>query len=371
MDDAMVATDEKMLETKAGGKSKSRRGTSVASASSVVESVAPSAPMSKIRKLRSGLCRCGKHRLLFIDLSADSSGNALGFTPSSSITQYLYTQQYFDLISNTYYDRARNYDPATGTFTQQDTISLSPGDPANANLFLFAGGDPINMFDPTGHISLMSVSLTLGISAMLTGTTFGAINAIDAPKGGGVEGFFAGFAEGALFGLEAGTALSLAAAEGALPQVIMAGVFGGVASDLVDGFSWYLVNEAKPQSPPGGGQLFEDFISGFAGSSLSAALKGGVGVAEGAAVSSLTSFIGQEAHNLGSTNSTPIGAVLTNSLISGVISAIVGGTMHLTFPTEVKDAFENPKAISFVTNLVSTSISVEAGTVIKEAELLW
>ena len=81
----------------------------------------------------------------------DSSGNALGFAPSSAITEYLYNQQYYDVVSGQYYMRARNYDPATGTFTQQDSLTINPGDIANANLFLFAGADPVNMFDPSGE----------------------------------------------------------------------------------------------------------------------------------------------------------------------------------------------------------------------------
>ncbi len=84
----------------------------------------------------------------------DSSGNALGFTISSAITDYLFNQQYYDVISRQYYIRARNYDPATGTFTQQDSYTINPGDTANANLFLYAGADSINMFDPSGMISL-------------------------------------------------------------------------------------------------------------------------------------------------------------------------------------------------------------------------
>ena len=96
----------------------------------------------------------------------DGSGNALGFTPSSAITEYLYNQQHYDVISGQYYMRARNYDPATGTFTQQDTISPSPGDLANANLFLFAGADSINMFDPSGH-DLMETLGSLAIQSMI------------------------------------------------------------------------------------------------------------------------------------------------------------------------------------------------------------
>ncbi len=99
----------------------------------------------------------------------DSSGNALGFTPDSAITEYLYNQQYYDVISGQYYMRARNYDPATGTFTQQDSLTINPGDLANANLFLFAGAEPINMFDPSGHIGMMDVLTTLSLTSFLIG----------------------------------------------------------------------------------------------------------------------------------------------------------------------------------------------------------
>ena len=39
----------------------------------------------------------------------------------------------------------------TGTFTQQDSYTINPGDTANANLYLYAGADPVNMFDPSGE----------------------------------------------------------------------------------------------------------------------------------------------------------------------------------------------------------------------------
>jgi RHS repeat-associated protein len=45
---------------------------------------------------------------------------------------------------------ARWYDPATGTWTQQDTYN-APLSPGNANRYAYAGGDPINASDPTGN----------------------------------------------------------------------------------------------------------------------------------------------------------------------------------------------------------------------------
>jgi RHS repeat-associated protein len=47
---------------------------------------------------------------------------------------------------------ARWYDPVTGSWTQQDTRN-TPLDPANANRYQYAAGDPINNADPTGAFS--------------------------------------------------------------------------------------------------------------------------------------------------------------------------------------------------------------------------
>ena len=55
---------------------------------------------------------------------------------------------------------ARWYDPATGTWTQQDTYN-APLSPGNANRYLYAGGDPINVADPLGSWTL-SLSGCLG-----------------------------------------------------------------------------------------------------------------------------------------------------------------------------------------------------------------
>lgn len=47
----------------------------------------------------------------------------------------------------------RWYNPATGTWTQQDTLD-APLDPHNGNRYVFAGGDPINGIDPAGVASV-------------------------------------------------------------------------------------------------------------------------------------------------------------------------------------------------------------------------
>ena len=60
---------------------------------------------------------------------------------------------------------ARWYDPATGTWTQQDTYN-APLSPGNANRYLYAAGDPINDGDPTGQGWLSWVAVGLGVVAV-------------------------------------------------------------------------------------------------------------------------------------------------------------------------------------------------------------
>jgi hypothetical protein len=43
----------------------------------------------------------------------------------------------------------RFYDPYTGVFTQQDPVQ-QPGEPRQANRYLYAAGDPITFVDPRG-----------------------------------------------------------------------------------------------------------------------------------------------------------------------------------------------------------------------------
>ncbi len=121
------------------------------------------------------------------DYYYDGFGNAIGFTVSSAITQYLYDQQFFDIVSGQYYMRARNYDPATGTFTQQDSYTINAGDLANANLYLYAGGDPVNMFDPSGKFgSALSLSVTLTIGSLVDSISLPAIGGAFAYVGSAV-----------------------------------------------------------------------------------------------------------------------------------------------------------------------------------------
>ena len=223
---------------------------------------------------RSGLDKFGSSDDLFIDRcslfierSADSSGNALGFTPSSAITEYLYNQQYYDVISGQYYMRARNYDPATGTFTQQGSYTINPGDLANANLYLYAGGDPINMFDPSGHdYSIGSLAVGIGIASLLNAGIGGIVGGVQ----NGILGAVGGFANGLI-----STSLGFTASLGIGPSFGFA--FGAMAGEAVD-----LMIQNKPLSL---GEWWADeavsgifgFIGGFIGGSVAVNYAGEIG----------------------------------------------------------------------------------------------
>ncbi len=127
----------------------------------------------------------------------DGFGNAIGFTISSAITPHLYIQQYFDQLSSTYYDWARNYNPTTAEFTQADYGNYgSLNDPMSMLPYTFAGGDPINMLDLNGHdFSIGSLTVGIGIASLLNASIGGIVggvqNGILGALGGAVNGFTA------------------------------------------------------------------------------------------------------------------------------------------------------------------------------------
>jgi RHS repeat-associated protein len=53
------------------------------------------------------------------------------------------------VLSDLYYNRYRDYDPTTGRYIQADPIGLAGG----SNVYLYAGGNPVNRTDPSGLIA--------------------------------------------------------------------------------------------------------------------------------------------------------------------------------------------------------------------------
>jgi len=61
---------------------------------------------------------------------------------------------------------ARYYNPQSGRFLSRDPQDGNPRDPVTLHKYLYAGGDPINWFDPTGREADEEYGLTSGISTL-------------------------------------------------------------------------------------------------------------------------------------------------------------------------------------------------------------
>jgi RHS repeat-associated protein len=89
----------------------------------------------------------------------DAYGNSFtkqGTTPNV----YLYRGEQYDPDLGLYYLRARYYNPATGRFLSRDPEDGVPTDPASLHKYLYAGGNPVNLFDPTGKVDTIESLLT-------------------------------------------------------------------------------------------------------------------------------------------------------------------------------------------------------------------
>jgi RHS repeat-associated protein len=80
----------------------------------------------------------------------DAYGNLIA---SNGVLQtgYLYSGQQFDSDLGLYYNRARYLNTGTGRFWTMDTDDGNNDDPLSLHKYLYAGDDPVNFTDPTGH----------------------------------------------------------------------------------------------------------------------------------------------------------------------------------------------------------------------------
>ena len=84
--------------------------------------------------------------------SYDEYGNATVENSASLFhNEMSYTGAISDSTTGLSYMNARYYNPATGTFTSQDTYYGSAYSPWTQHLYSYTGGNPVNYVDPTGH----------------------------------------------------------------------------------------------------------------------------------------------------------------------------------------------------------------------------
>ncbi len=104
-----------------------------------------------------------------------------GSTPN----QILYSGEYLDLGTGDYDLRARVYNENTGTFLTRDTYAGQNGDPITLHQYLYAGADPVNMWDPSGNaFTIPSVLVNISIRVDLFVASAGATAAAAFGEGG-------------------------------------------------------------------------------------------------------------------------------------------------------------------------------------------
>ena len=86
-----------------------------------------------------------------IKLSDNSTNNPIG-----------YRNYYYDSETGLYYLKARYYNPATGQFTQEDTVQ---DDNLQYNLYGYCSANPVLYIDPTGHDAIFLYSNELAGSS--------------------------------------------------------------------------------------------------------------------------------------------------------------------------------------------------------------
>lgn len=115
--------------------------------------------------------------------------NSIGSIPNN----YLFAGEQYDPALGLYYNRARYLNTTTGRFWSMDSAEGSLGDPLSLHKYTYAGSDPVNKVDPTGHdFSIGSVTFTLGISQTIFGLSVLQSGAIIGAVVGAGFGAFSG-----------------------------------------------------------------------------------------------------------------------------------------------------------------------------------
>jgi RHS repeat-associated protein len=83
--------------------------------------------------------------------------------PGSSATNLLYSGEQWDNSAQSYYLRARYYDPLNGRFNRMDPYAGSPQDPQSLHKYTYCHANPVNSVDPTGMFSIIKTLKIAGI----------------------------------------------------------------------------------------------------------------------------------------------------------------------------------------------------------------
>jgi len=98
----------------------------------------------------------------------DAFGN---LTAASGVTVncYLFTGEQLDVDLGLYYLRARYHNLDTGRFWNMDSYEGDNSDPASLHKYNYCGNNPVNAYDPSGHMSLGEFMVGTAIGNMVGG----------------------------------------------------------------------------------------------------------------------------------------------------------------------------------------------------------
>jgi len=88
---------------------------------------------------------------------------------------YRYSGEQFDDATNSYYLRARYYQPDLGRFNTRDPFGGFLNDPMSLHKYIYANVNPVMNRDPSGLFSIATIAITSGIVGVLVGITTYAI----------------------------------------------------------------------------------------------------------------------------------------------------------------------------------------------------
>ena len=90
------------------------------------------------------------------------------------INPYRYRSYRYDSETGLYYLQSRYYNPEWGRFLNADGL-VSTGQGLSHNMYIYCSNNPINRFDPTGEIGILTCIIICAVVGAIIGGTAGAI----------------------------------------------------------------------------------------------------------------------------------------------------------------------------------------------------
>ncbi|MDZ4384162.1 MAG: RHS repeat-associated core domain-containing protein, partial [Nitrospirota bacterium] len=104
----------------------------------------------------------------------DAFGNMAAQTGTTA-NAYLFAGEQMEPAMDLYYMRARYMDPQTGRFTSMDPFAGSPFDPMSLHKYVYALNNPVNITDPSGEFSMMSISISIAIVGIMSSIAYATV----------------------------------------------------------------------------------------------------------------------------------------------------------------------------------------------------